>query len=186
MSRISSPSRDPTPALSRSRSPSDVEGSLSSGSCRCLIQAAAILEAVDVKQSRITSFRPDHLLSFQRHVLRECHSILDCASCSASSSLVLLLALIAEKLVASFRRLPTGNGEWHNLYFGEYRVELAEERLCLMKPLVELQLGKMRSLLRRLWSVSSAENWGRHRQLVRETVQQLQECCRTTGFSWAR
>ena len=145
--------------------------------CNCLENATIVLETVEVKMGHITSFTTDNLLSFQKRVLRDCHVILDCTSCRGNSSLVLLLVLIAGKLVISFKKLPSGNGEeWQDLDLGDYKVNLAEERSCVYKALVGLQLARMKGLLKRLWGVTCVERWETHRNLMKITYRQFGEC----------
>lgn len=167
----SSPSQSP-----RSRAIVNTNTSISV-SCRCLQAATSLLECVEIKLSRIEVLATDNLLSFQKRTLRDCHAILDCPHSSANSALILLLLLISDKLVTSFKRSSNVKGElWQNINLGEYRVNLAEERSCVLKALVALQLGRMKSLLKRLWSVVCSENWEMHRNMVRMTCRQFQEC----------
>lgn len=176
-----SPSQSP-----RSRPVSSTNTS-TSVSCKCLQAATSILECVEIKLSRIEYLAADNLLSFQKRTLRDCHAILDCPHSSANSALILLLLLISDKLVASFRRSSSIKGEqWQNMNLGEYKVNLAEERSCVLKALVALQLGRMKSLLKRLWSVVCSENWETHRNMLRMTCRQFQEFWGTLDVTQGR
>ena len=173
-SHISPPQSPPLSPQSRRSSSMSQPGALS---CNCLENATIVLETVEVKMSHITSVTSDNLLSFQKRILQDCHAILDCTSCCGHSSLVMLLVLIAGKLVISFKRLPSGNGaEWQDLDLGDYKVNMAEERSCVYKALVGLQLARMKSLLKRLWGVTCVERWETHRNLMKITYRQFGEC----------
>ena len=83
--------------------------------------------------------------------------------------------------MVSFKKLPSGNGEeWQDLDLGDYKVNLAEERSCVYKALVGLQLGRMKSLLKRLWGVTCVEKWETHRNLLKITYRQFRECWGST------
>lgn len=176
-----------SPSLSPSSRQFSSTSRPSTGSCACLENATVVLETVETKMNRVTCTPIDNLLSFQKRVLQDCHAILDCTSCCAKSSLILLLIIISEKLVVSFKKLPSGNNdEWQDLDLGDYKLNSAEERTCVYKALVGLQLGRMKSLLTRLWGATSLEKWETHRNLLKTTYRQFRECCGVTESTGRR
>ncbi len=169
---------------------SSTASSLSSQSCPCMHTALGILENLEVKNSRLNLYAVDHVLCFKKRALAQCNAMLDCRNCNALSGFMMLLVVICEKMVASFERLatscreqqeqhqtPPGVGGWRkaegtglasgqSIFLGDYEVDLAEERWCLVRVLVMLQLKNLGNLLMRLKSVANPWNWETHRTIL--------------------
>ncbi|KAI9879765.1 MAG: hypothetical protein M1830_007207 [Pleopsidium flavum] len=169
---------------------SSTTSSYSSPSCPCMHTALGILENLEVKNSRLNLYAIDHVLCFKKRALAQCNAMLDCRNCNTLSGFMMLLVVICEKMVVSFERLatscreqqeqhrtPLGVGGWRksentglasgqSIFLGDYEVDLAEERWCLVRVLITLQMKNLGDLLVRLKRVASPWNWETHNTIL--------------------
>lgn len=161
--------------------------------------ALAILENLESNTSKESLFSVDHTLSFKKRALAQCNAMLDCRNCNAASGFMMLLIVICEHMVSSFGQLTAGLQEQlqqqqssktfvdkmmikgvcsefrPSIFFGEYEVDLVEERRCLLTVLVILQLKSLERLLTRLKSITTLWNWETHRRKLALTDEKFRE-----------
>ena len=77
--------------------------------CRCFGRASLILEQLEAREHENSVQKVDNFLSFQRYVIKQCTTFLDCKSCRISSSSMMVPLIICDKLVSSFQLISASS-----------------------------------------------------------------------------
>ena len=165
-------------------------------SCSCVESALVTLEALELEGHAINPTLLDQNLRLKKQTLLHCAEILSCKACNGSSSLILLIILLCQRVAGSYERLS-------QLLFGQFNKDkcLQElglgpiartldqhghcgpghkdralflrdyetdpaEELCVYKGLIVLQLSKWRLLLSHVEKQCQSLDLDRHLAMV--------------------
>lgn len=152
--------------------------------CHCVDSALRLLEALEVKTSRVDARTIDHILCFGKRAMVECNRLLDCQACVANSSFMMLLVVICQKLVLTFEKLAHRiSDEEQRLHderkkianplneesvvsLGAFRLDTQEEWWGVFGTLTVLQLRSLGILLDRLKVSAACWTWGTHSAML--------------------
>lgn len=134
----------------------------------------------------------DSLMGFQKHAFTQCNVMLDCQSCNAASSFMMLLVVISQRLMSSFEGLlqaldgsfarhsdndgPSQQGECGKKrlgHLGDFDIDRGEEWACLIGGLIMLQLKSLAAFLERLNGFAAGHKWDTHRAMLHDVERQM-------------
>ncbi|KAI9706292.1 MAG: hypothetical protein M1820_004867 [Bogoriella megaspora] len=146
-----------------------------------------LFEATEVKKCRIKDLALDHLLNFNKHVLKHCSVVLDCKSCFGSSSICMLVISIFRNIIGLLEQLlhvlqsDAQNAAAQNPQFalrrdahvegrsicrerlnaslGVYQVDSNAEWICIVCVLATRQLNQLQIFMGNLRAI--AASWDR-------------------------
>lgn len=173
----------------------------SGGACRCLVRASVILEQLEAREHDKGSHLIDSFLSFQKQILAQCHTFLDCRRCRSSSASLMVPLLICDKLVDSFQMvssggispgdipsqsLPQGGRKLGNVnllpsspplkgYLGAYEVEGSQEWEHILSSLIILQFRRVGLLVERFKALAVSAGWQMQLTMLRALEERLQD-----------
>lgn len=162
-------------------------------SCNCIDSALRLLEALEIKTSIVNARTVDQILCFGKQALMECNRLLECQACVASSSFIMLLVVICQKLVLVFEELVhcISNEErishkerretWNSLSkestasLGAFRIDTQEEWWGVFGTLTILQFRSLEILLDQLKLSAASWGWETHSAMLRLSESQIQK-----------
>lgn len=122
----------------------------------------------------------------------QCNTMLDCQSCNATSSFMMLLVIVSQRMMTSFEGLlqileecfsrlsdkdePSQQAECTNMrlvFLGEFEIDKREEWACLIGGLIMLQLRSLVTFLERLNGFASGRKWDTHRVMLTDVERQV-------------
>lgn len=160
-------------------------------SCICVDSAIRLLEALEIKTNQVDARTTDQVLSFGKCALVECHQLLECQSCIANSSFMMLLVVICQKLALAFEKLVNCiSDEEQRLRekrkkaipldgesvasFGAFRLDTQEEWWSVFGTLTILQLRGLAVLLARLKVSAARWSWETQSKMLASSESQIQ------------
>lgn len=151
-----------------------------------------LLERLEMEVKSMSVRNVDRLLGFQKSALIQCNAMLDCQRCNATSSFMMLLVIISQRMMISFEGLlqileecfprlsdndePCQQAECTKkrlVFLGEFEIDKREEWACLIGGLIMLQLKSLATFLERLNGFASGRKWDTHRVMLNDIERQM-------------
>ena len=162
--------------------------------CQCMQIALQTLETLETDNNKFTSSTFDHILAVKKTAITRCTTILNCHTCGAASTFVMLLIVICEKILTSFEAWsschqgckpvsspvsslgePKANSKADNFFLGVYKVDSKDEQCSLLRSLAIVQLRQLHRLLNKIKELALSRGWKAHQASSASFLLRLEE-----------